>query len=116
MGSRFSAISTRLTFTPAMAISNQKLSCRPLSMNRRSDSAHRIAMNRLAAGPASATHSMSFLGRRRRPKSTGTGLAQPNSMPGLPSSLDASRMAIGTSSVPTGSICRTGFRLMRPAS
>ncbi|MNR51204.1 hypothetical protein D3C85_1708410 [compost metagenome] len=72
-------------------------------------------MNRLAAGPASATHSMSFLGRRRRPKSTGTGLAQPNSMPGLPISLEAKRMATGTSSVPMGSMCRAGFRLTRPA-
>ncbi|MNJ05090.1 hypothetical protein D3C73_1661980 [compost metagenome] len=59
---------------------------------------------------------MSRLGRRKRPKSTGTGLAQPNSMPGLPNSLDASKMAIGTSNVPIGSMCRAGFRLMRPAS
>ncbi|KAG1060982.1 hypothetical protein G6F40_018039 [Rhizopus arrhizus] len=58
---------------------------------------------------------MSRLGRRKRPKSTGTGLAQPNSMPGLPSSLDASRMTTGTSKVPTGSMWRIGFRLTRPA-
>ena len=98
-----------------MAISNQKLSCMPVSRNRRSENTHRIAISRLAAGPASATHSMSFLGRRSRPKSTGTGLAQPNSMPGLPSSLDISRITAGTSSVPTGSMWRAGFRLMRPA-
>ncbi|MNN87540.1 hypothetical protein D3C81_2051080 [compost metagenome] len=88
----------------------------PDSNIRRSENAQRIAISRFAAGPASATHSMSRLGRRKRPKSTGTGFAHPNSMPGLPSSLDANRMTPGTSKVPTGSIWRAGFRLMRPAS
>ena len=38
-------------------------------------SAHRMAWMKLDAGPASATHTLSRLGRRSRPKFTGTGLA-----------------------------------------
>jgi hypothetical protein len=46
---------------------------------------------------------------RSAPKFTGTGLAQPNSTPPIIS--DNS----GSSTVPTGSMCLSGFSVMRPS-
>jgi len=60
---------------------------------------HNIAIKKLDAGPAAATHNMSFLGLRKRPKSTGTGFAQPNRMP--PSKI----VIAGNKIVPKGSMC-----------
>ncbi len=68
------------------------------------------AIARLLNGPAAATHNMSRFGRRRLPKFTGTGLAQPN-MIGVNSSVNS-----GTTIVPSQSMWRSGFRLMRPAA
>ena len=77
-------------------------------------SAQNTAMARFMPGPAAATHSMSCLGRRRLAKLTGTGLAQPKRIAPPPSSLLVSRIASGTSMVPTGSMCLIGFAVMRP--
>jgi hypothetical protein len=63
---------------------------------------------RLEAGPAAATHNMSFLGWRRLLKLTGTGFAQPN-MKG-----ESASVTIGSTIVPTRSMCFTGFSVTRP--
>jgi len=46
---------------------------------------------------------------------TGTGLAQPNRKPVAPVMAPSARMAPGTSSVPTGSMCLSGLSVMRPS-
>ncbi|PLK48729.1 hypothetical protein C0V76_11785 [Uliginosibacterium sp. TH139] len=73
-----------------------------------------MACTKLEAGPAAATHSISALGLRKRPKSTGTGLAQPNGGKLAPVMAFISTMPPGTSKVPTGSICLRGFSVIRP--
>ncbi len=67
-----------------------------------------IAITRLAPGPAAATQIMSRFGFRRLPQSTGTGLAQPNMKPVMIT------IPIGTMIVPIGSMCLTGFSVIRP--
>ena len=63
-------------------------------------SAQKMAMTKLAPGPAAATQSMSRFGFRNRLKSTGTGLAHPNAyLPWL-----ATRIKIGITIVPISSI------------
>ena len=79
-------------------------------------SAQNTAMTKFTPGPAAATHSMSCLGRRRRPKLTGTGLAQPNRIIPPPSNLLVSRITNGTRMVPTGSMCLSGLAVIRPAA
>ena len=79
------------------------------SMHNFNTKAQNSAMTKLDAGPAAATHNMSFLGWRKRLKLTGTGLAQPNKMP--PNSM----VMAGNKMVPNGSMCLSGFKLMRPA-
>ncbi len=61
------------------------------------------AARKLAPGPAAAIHSPSRSGSRRFRSSTGTGFAQPN-----PAKI--------TMSVPSGSRCRSGFKVIRPRS
>ena len=76
-GSRLSTISTQLTTMPTLPISESGKvnSLLGISQASLSTKAQQKAMNRLAAGPAAATQNMSCFGLRRRPKSTGTGLA-----------------------------------------
>jgi hypothetical protein len=47
---------------------------------------------------------------------TGTGFAQPNSSPLVPMATLLTRIRIGTTTVPIGSMWRSGFRLMRPCA
>src|SRR5882757_1757014 len=64
---------------------------------------HQItAMRRLAIGPARATSTIARRGWRSTLVATGTGLAQPMSGPPI------ARRIPGTTTVPTGSICRNG--------
>ena len=62
----------------------------------------------LLAGPAAAMYRKSCRGRFRFDGSTGTGFAHP--MMGAP----AVMATMGRSSVPIGSMCRTGFSETRP--
>ena len=66
------------------------------------------ASTTLLAGPAAAMYRKSRRGCLRLFGSTGTGLAHP--MIGAP----AVMATIGSSSVPIGSMCRTGFSEIRP--
>ena len=56
--------------------------------------AQKTAMTKFEAGPAAATHSMSFLGLRKAPKLTGTGFAQPNKIPPNMTVKAGSKMAV----------------------
>jgi len=65
----------------------------------------------LAPGPAAATHNISRFGFFKFAKFTGTGFAYPNAnFPPL-----ANNNTAGTTSVPIGSMCLTGFSVMRPS-
>ena len=72
-------------------------------------SAEAVAMRRFAAGPAAATSTMSRRTLRSRPKTTGTGLAQPkrNEAPLISSKA-------GRITVPRGSMCFSGLKVTRP--
>ena len=74
-GNRLNAHITRLTSTPARAISMKKRSSTLEPTSATSSTAQPMAWMKLDAGPASATQTMCFLGLRRLPKLTGTGLA-----------------------------------------
>ena len=113
IGNRLKSASTALTLMPAWAISTTQLSnvwprliCRTAANTPHQNN----TMRKFAAGPASATVIIARRGLRRTLVSTGTGLAQPNK--GNPSA----NSDPGISSVPTGSIWRSGFKLKRPSN
>ena len=66
-------------------------------------------MTRFAAGPARATSIIARRGLRSTLVATGTGFAHPNKGPPTASSKP------GTSTVPMGSMWRSGFKLKRPS-
>jgi hypothetical protein len=74
-GNRLNAHMTRLTCTPARAISMKKRSSTPMPTMVISTTPQATACTKLDAGPASATHTICCLGLRKLPKLTGTGLA-----------------------------------------
>src|SRR5262245_14547890 len=75
----------------------------------------RMARTTLVPGPASATSKPSSRGRRNQRGSIGTGLAHPKTKAGVPNSRGIRSSMPGTSTVPTGSTCASGFSVSRPA-
>ncbi len=70
---------------------------------------------KLAKGPAKATFAGPYFLSRNRRKSTGTGLAQPKTIPGPEKMLNNKRKP-GIKIEPIGSKCFKGFRLSLPLS
>ncbi len=64
----------------------------------------------MVIGPANATSTMPNRNGPSRPKLTGTGFAYPEQK-----TRDISRIISGRSTVPNGSICLSGLKLIRPA-
>ena len=100
-----------LTSTPPWHILMKKGSLTPAAWSTISSTPQKNAWARLDAGPASATQTMSRLGLFRLPKRTGTGLAYPN----MNAPLVENNNIRGIRIVPTGSMCRIGFSVMRPS-
>src|SRR5258708_23222051 len=112
MGNRLNSARTTLLKIPAWAMSVIQRPKVWLPLIRRiapSTAHHNTAMKRFAAGPASATTTIARRGLRSALVATGTGFAHPNSSPPT-----ASRRP-GTSTVPMGSMWRSGFKLRRPS-
>src|SRR5450631_3990680 len=111
-GNKLKSANTTLTQMPASAISAIQLIKVSLRLTRTTAAKiphQTAAMAKLAAGPARATITMARRGLRSMLVATGTGFAQPKSGP------PTARRTPGTSTVPTGSICRSGLRLKRPS-
>jgi hypothetical protein len=112
-GIRFSSANMMFTFMPASATESQNGPTSPvgsmLPASTRATTAQMASCNRFEPGPAKATQNMPARCGLRFEKFTGTGLAQPN-MKGLNASV-----TIGTSTVPSGSMCFTGFSVTRPS-
>ncbi len=108
-GNKFSTINTKLIMMPTLLISSKKKAATSGALAEYlSTKTQKIAMIKLEAGPAAATHNMSFLGLFKLAKLTGTGLAQPNKMP------PNIKVKAGNKMVPIGSICLIGLRVIRP--
>src|SRR3990167_6718573 len=72
--------------------------------------AQKNAINRLAKGPAKATHALSRRGLLRLSQLTGTGLAQPNTnVYWLKTKINSGKIT-----VPQRSMCLKGFNVTRP--
>ena len=116
MGSKFKAISTKLTSIPAFAISNSpSLSISPPGTADLSRIAHPTAIKKFANGPAPATQNMSRFGWCKLPKLTGTGFAHPKMNNGARVRTDNAIRKPGTAIVPIGSMCFSGFSVTRPS-
>ena len=121
MGMRLSSMKTRFTSTPARHAETSRchaetrpraesLARQQRGASLRDASAQHSAMHQIRArsGGRHPQHVLA-LGIAQTPKLTGTGLAQPNR-----NAAETQQERSGTRIVPTGSICCSGLRLMRP--